>query len=219
MLKRDSFESSTSRVLRSLVLAAAVAYAGAASATSVWYADVKTSSSLGNVHGEISSLTDLGNIPALVASVDLDIVGSGLGTALVTTSAPLPIVHTFAPDGYTLNHVVHASVVVSVVDDLDWGSEIGQIVVDGSVLDSGQASFSLFDGSVTALIDAIGDSITVNVQSTRGDFRVLFSALSVHFDGTPIRVAGPPTPAVPEPTAALLFAAGALVVRRGVRRS
>jgi hypothetical protein len=40
----------------------------------------------------------------------------------------------------------------------------------------------------------------------------------VHFDGTAIPRGGRPTPAVPEPSAALLFAAGAFVVRHGVRR-
>lgn len=218
-LKLDWFESALARVLRGVVLAAAVAHAGAASAISVWYADVQTSSLLGNVHGEITTLAELGDLRALATSTHLDYLGAGLGSAHVNTSHPLDIVHTFAPNGFTLNDVQHAAVVVSVIDDFDLSSERGQIVVDGSVLDHGQASFNLFDGDVTALIEVIGDTVITRVEATRGDFRVLFSALSVHFDGTPARVPGPPSHPVPEPTAALLFAAGALVVRRGVRRS
>lgn len=208
-----SLESLAS-LLRGSVLATAVFVASTASATSVWYADVKTSDLLGNVHGEITALAEFEDLRALAQSVDLNLLGNGLGSGYVGSS-PLDITHSFAPDGFVVNHVIHATVYVSVVDDLDLSRERGQIVVDGSVLDSGQATINLFDGDVTALIDSVGDALTVRVRATRGDFRVLFSAAKVHFDGTAI---ARPTPAVPEPSAALLFVTGAFVVRQGMRR-
>jgi hypothetical protein len=209
-------------VVRRLVgvasVAGALVYGGAATAVTVWYAEVKTSTLLGNVHGEITSPTELGSVSDL-ASIDLDSLGTGLGSARVN-GTPLDITHTFAPNGYSVNDVHSAVVAVSVVDDaLFDSSESGQIVVDGSVLDGGSAMFNLFDGDVTALVAAIGDSITVRVQATRGDFQVLFSAVAVRFDGTAIRAPGPGIPATPEPSAALLFAVGVVAVRQGLRRS
>jgi hypothetical protein len=78
----------------------------------------------------------------------------------------------------------------------------------------------LFGGSAAAVIANTGDSIQVTIAALSGDFLVKFSALSVHFTSDVATSA--PTPAIPEPTAALVFAAGlALVARRrgGVARA
>lgn len=203
------------RKLRNLlaigVATAGLLAAGAASAVPVWYADVHTSSLLGNVHGDLTALSDPGSIAQLLQSASVDHLGAGLGSGYVSTSAPLSITHTFAPDGFVAGVVHSATVTVMVVDDLDFAREYGQIAIGGDVLDGGSALFDLFGGDVSALVTAAGDSFTLSVEATSGDFRVLFSALSVHFDGSvPL-----PSPAVPEPTAALVFAAGlAIVVRR-----
>jgi hypothetical protein len=81
------------------------------------------------------------------------------------------------------------------------------------VLDSGNAFANLFSGNVTAHIASVGDSITLTMKATKGDYKVKFSVLKVKFDGDKPR---DPVPAIPEPSAALIFAAGLAVA--GYRR-
>lgn len=190
--------------------AAGLLAAGAASAVPVWYADIQTSTLLGNLHGDITALSDPGGIAQLLQNASVDHLGAGLGSGYVSTSAPLSITHTFAPDGFVAGVVHSATVTVMVVDDLDFNLEYGQIALGSDVLDGGSALFNFFGGDVSAHVTSAGDAFTLSVQATRGDFRVVFSALSVHFDGSlPL-----PSPAIPEPTAALAFAAGLAVVLR-----
>lgn len=200
-------------VLYSLIASCGLLVAAPASAVSLWYADVFTSNLLGNVHGEITLPTSPSSISDLLAGVDLDVVGSGLGSGLVTTSTPITLTHIFAPD-MAVASITSASLIVSVIDDFDIltseevAISVGGIQIDGG---SGFVLAGLFGGNVTAHIASIGDSIGVEIEAVRGDFKVGFSALSVKFDSTSQR------PAIPEPTAALVFAAGLVIASR--RRS
>jgi hypothetical protein len=199
-------------LLLSLIACSGLLLAGPASALSYWYADVKTSSLLGDFHGSITLPTNPGSLSELIAGSDLDLLGAGLGSAYVGTTSPKTTTHSFAP-GVPVGSVVSACLVVSVVDDLDLHAEELSIAVDGSVLDGGSSSFllGLFGGSVQGWIAGAGDSIDVTIAAVRGDFKVAFSALKVEFEG-----AVPPRggPAIPEPSAALVFTAALLAVAR-----
>jgi hypothetical protein len=199
-------------LLSSLLACSGLLIAGPASALSYWYADVKTSSLLGDLHGSVTLLTDPGSIAELIAGSDLDLLGTGLGSAYVATGSPRSTTHSFAPD-VPVGSVVSACLVVSVIDDLDIHSEEVSVSIGPDVLDGGSGSFlvGLFGGSVQGSIHGAGDSIDVTISALRGDFKVAFSALSVKFEsGAPTRGG----PAIPEPTAALVFAAGLLLVSR-----
>lgn len=206
------------KLLLSLVACAALLHAVPAAALSYWYADVKTSSLLGNVHGRVTLPTEPGSIAALIAGSDLDFVGAGLGGALVGSSSPILATHVFSPS-VPVASVVSACLVVSVVDDLDLQSEEVRISIGGEVLDGGQSHFlaGFFGGDVEGWIDGAGDSIAVTIASIGGgDFKVAFSALSVQFESgrTPPGGGGP---AIPEPSAALVFAVGLLLAARSRR--
>jgi PEP-CTERM motif len=81
-----------------------------------------------------------------------------------------------------------AWLLVSVADNqlLD-PPETASIALDGSFWQTGQASFDLFFGDITALglITMNGDTIDVTVSSTTGDFNLLASALKVKFQPVP----------------------------------
>lgn len=199
-------------LLLSLVACSGLLAAGPASALSYWYADVKTSSLLGDVHGTVTLPSNPGSISELIAGSDLELLGGGLGSAYVGTTSPKSTTHTFAPD-VPVAAVVSASLVVSVVDDLDLSGEEVSISIGADVLDGGSSSFlvGFFGGSVAGWIDGAGDSVAVTIAAVRGDFKVAFSALKVEFEGgTPPRGG----PAIPEPSAALVFAAGLLLASR-----
>lgn len=191
------------------VLVLFLAAAGSASATTVWYADVQTSNLLGNRHADLTTLADPGSVDELLSNTELEALGAGLGSGFVSVGAPLDITHTFSPNGYTVDDVSYAFVTVGVFDDLDLGYEFAELVIDSDVIDSGNAFANLFGGEVTALITAVGDAVSLTIQSTRGDFVVAFSALAVEFEGTAIGTG--PTPAIPEPSAALIFATGLFI--------
>jgi hypothetical protein len=196
------------------VLVLFLAAAGSASATTVWYADVQTSNLLGNRHADLTTLADPGSVDELLSNTELEAIGAGLGSGFVSVGSPLDITHTFSPNGYTVDDVSYASVTVGVFDDLDLGYEFAELVIDSDVLDSGNAFANLFGGEVTALITAVGDAVSLTIQSTRGDFLVAFSALAVEFEGTAIEgtaIGTGPTPAIPEPSAALIFATGLFI--------
>lgn len=192
---------------------AVFAFAGSAAAVPVWYADVQTSRFLGDVHASITLPGDPDSITDLLENTNLEKLGSGLGSGHVSTTSPLKITHTFAPNGYAVNQVHYASVIVGVLDDFDLEYEYAELKIGTDVIDSGNAFANLFGGSVTAYIQSAGDSVELKLKATKGDYKVKFSALKVKFD------AGKPrdtTPAIPEPSAALIFAAGLAVA--GVRR-
>jgi hypothetical protein len=84
--------------------------------------------------------------------------------------------------------VVAAWLLVSVADDqLADPPENASTALDGSFWQTGQATFNLFFGNITALglITMNGDTIDVTVSSTTGDFNLLASALKVEFQPVP----------------------------------
>lgn len=196
-----------------VVFVAVFAFAGSAAAVPVWFVDVQTSRLLGDVHASITLPGNPDNIPDLLKSTKLDKLGSGLGSGYVSKKSPLKITHTFAPNGYAVNQVHYASVIVGVLDDFDLEYEYAELKIGSEVVDSGNAFANLFGGNVTAYIESVGDSVELKMKATKGDYKVKFSAMKVKFD------AGKPrdtTPAIPEPSAALIFAVGLAVA--GVRR-
>lgn len=196
------------RRLRATALAAVLLFsAGTASATSFFYVEAFTNTLLGNVHGTALLPSFNGSVYDFLQNASLDVLGSGLGSGYVGPGDPLEITHTFAP-GVPVNSVQGAWLVVSVMDDHDlFEFEHALIDVDGDPFASGQATLNIFADSVGAYIQAAGDSFLETVSSSRGDFKVVFSALKVKFDGGSTAV-------IPEPTAALVFGAGLLLVRR-----
>ncbi|HEY8494444.1 MAG TPA: hypothetical protein VIN04_11165 [Myxococcota bacterium] len=207
------------RILRTLpIVLGGLLLAGPAAAVSYWYADVKTSSLLGDLHGSVLLPGDPGSLSDLIAGSDLDLLGSGLGSGKVEAGKPLTTTHVFAP-GLPVASVVSASLVVSVVDDLDLGFEEATVSIDGALLDggSGKLLIDILGGSVAALVQTAGDSIGVTIAATQGDFKVAFSALKVKFE-TGTRPSPGPGPQIPEPSAALVFAAGLLIASRSRRR-
>lgn len=207
--------------LFSLIASCGLLLAGPASAVSLWYGDVHTSSLLGNVHTEIQLPTAPSSISSLLAGTSLDVLGTGLGSGAVSSGSPIAVTHTFAPNDVVVNAIQSASLVVSVIDDLDLSSEEVRISIGSDVIGGGSGVMlaGLFGGDVAAFVQGAGDSINVTIAAVRGDFKVLFSALSVEFDATLGAAApAPSTPAIPEPSAALVFAAGlAIASRRRLR--
>jgi hypothetical protein len=199
-------------LLLSLIACAGLLAAGPASALSYWYADVKTSSLLGNFHGAVTLPSNPSSISDLIAGSDLDVLGAGLGSPTVGVGSPKTATHTFAPS-VSVGSVLDAFVVVSVIDDFDHHFEEVSIAIGSDVLDGGSSFFlaGLFGGNVEGWIQGAGDSIDVTISAVRGDFKVAFSALKVKFEG-----GAPPNggPAIPEPSAALVFAAGLLLASR-----
>lgn len=202
-------------LLLSLVACAGLLHAGAADALPYWYADVKTSSLLGNIHGTATLPTEPGSLAALIAGGDLDVDGgAGLGAASVGSNGSIVATHSFSPS-VPVASIQDACLVVSVIDDFDLQREEVRISIGDDVLDGGSSRFlaGFFGGSVVGWIDGAGDEIAVTIASIgAGDFRVAFSALSVKFDSGLVSPGG--GPAIPEPSAALVFAAGLLVAAR-----
>jgi hypothetical protein len=150
---------------------------------------------------------------------DADWSAGGLGNGYVN-GTPKIYTHTFDP-GTSPVDVQSAWLYVSVIDDLsplpDLAKETAVVQIGQDVLDSGQASLNILGGNVTAYIDSAGDTLTVTVRASRGDFWLTASALKVVYDA-PARPGGA-SPAVPEPGAALAFGVGMLLVgRRSLRR-
>lgn len=135
----------------------------------------------------------------------------GLGAPLISFGGPAKeYTHTFDPTPDAAS-VLDAWLVVSVSDDqlLDPG-ETASIALDGSLWQTGQATFNLFLGSIHALglITLDDASFEVSVASTQGDFYLLASALKVKFAE------------VPEPGAGLLAGLGLVALAgwaRGAR--
>lgn len=204
------------KLLFSLVGCCGLLLAGPAAAVSLWHSDVYTSSLLGNTHVAITLPTSPGSVPALLALGDLASLGTGLGSGYVRPGSPITLTHTFAP-GVPVSSIQSAALRVSVIDDFDIAREEFSISVGSTLLDTGRSRLlvGVFGGSVATLIAAVGDSIQVTIAALAGDFRVAYSALSVEFSSAAGGAVPAPTPAIPEPSAALLFAAAlALVARR-----
>lgn len=136
--------------------------------------------------------------------------GPGLGAALITTSTPRAYTHSFDPTPDSAS-VLAAWLFVAVADDqLVDPAETAMIELAGSFWQTGQATFNLFFGDITAegLITTDGDTFDVTVSSTTGDFNLLASALKVQFAE------------VPESGTVLLLGIGlAALARRSLRAS
>jgi hypothetical protein len=201
-------------LLSTLIASCGLLLSGPALAASL-YVDAYTANLFGDFHGRATLATDAGSLSELLAGTDFDLLGDGLGAGLVTTSTPLTVTHVFSPS-LAVGSIESASLTVSVIDDLDLlSTEEVAISVGGSTIDGGSGSVlaGLFGGDVTAVITSVGDALDVTITAVKGDFKVGFSALVVKFDGGAV----PGGPSIPEPSAALVFAAGLLVVAR--RRS
>jgi hypothetical protein len=142
---------------------------------------------------------------------------------VVSPGSSIEYTHTFQPEGYSASddlQVTDVTLTVGVVDDLSSlddllrEPEYAQVELNGIDVLSGQATLNLLFKDVTLLADiqGYGDSFDVRITSTGGDFAVLFS--NAGFDYS---VKLPAVP-VPEPSAALAFAVGALVVGAQLRR-
>jgi len=202
-------------------LAAALFVAGSAQAVPVFYGELKTSTLLGNQHLELTTQlpTSISSVAAVLSSSSVNVLGTGLGSGLVEAPGALTITHTFAPDGYNVGQVKSASLFVSIVDDMDIAKESATVDIGSLHVGDGSSAmlYRLFGGSVLALVDSIGDTLTFTVTATSGDFKVASSLLAVSFDGTRSSARVGTTSPLPEPTAALVFGLGvALIARRRV---
>lgn len=103
----------------------------------------------------------------------------------------------------------------------DWlyQGEVASIDLNGIDWQTGQATANLFIGNITAQANLLLNDglLDVSVSSEYGDFTVLWSRLDTTYTWAAAGGGGAGTP-MPEPSAALVFAVGALVVQRRVRR-
>ncbi len=146
----------------------------------------------------------------------VDVGDGGLGDGKIAAPSVLEyehVIENFTPE--------MAYLYVLATDDaiFDRRESLTISLEDGSILDSGNVGFSLFDGGVE--VSLLNDDVLgVEVKATRGDLVVLGSKLVVK--GTVAAGAGdPPTGVViPEPSGAMLLPIGLAVtgMARRVRR-
>jgi len=208
-----------------------MAIAGSASADNI-YVDMLTADAFGDYHSRANfeSNDDLsGWNPFTSNSLDLEYVGEGIGDSWVTPTQSLVFEHVFSPSA-TVDSVSGAWLTIWLGGDAKGDLNCAQGLA--CTIDSEYARIELSDGfgawtfyegdvdlkpgtfaigSVTGSIQNVGDSLEVSVASEDGDFRLKGSALSLAFNGG--------SAATPEPTAALLFCVGGLLVARQSRRS
>ena len=135
--------------------------------------------------------------------------------------------HFFSPyndPSITITAIDSAWLFVGVID-LDAETEVAGIDLNSVAWQQGSATATVFFGNVTAQADLLNNNgmLTVSIEATEGDFNVAFSVLQTTYTfdvtgSTDGGGAGDPGSAMPEPSAALLFVVGALVVRSGARR-
>jgi hypothetical protein len=100
--------------------------------------------------------------------------------------------------------------------DLLFEPEYALIETDGQFFAHSDLSPPWVTGDVTSLIDGAGDTLDVTLSSLQGSFRAKASWLVVKYEIVRRQVPGNP---IPEPTSALLFAAGLLIATRRLRRA
>ena len=182
--------------------------------------------------------------PALaLTATDSDRIGlSDLG--YVEAGSTLEYDHTFDPyfdDNVQIDSINSAWLYVAIVDDWDcaafgdcledWFLESETAVIDLNSVSwaTGAATAAIFWGDVTAEADLLNTEGTlhVSISSSDGDFAVLGSWLLTNYDyelgdfglvGTLGGGEGTGAEPMPEPSAALVFAIGALVMRGTIRR-
>ena len=105
--------------------------------------------------------------------------------------------------------------------DLRSEGEWAVIEVNGTEIFDGEivlVNLVVRDITLLANISASGDTFDVVIDSTEGDFAAIFSAASFTYtDITPGVNDADPAAAVPEPSAALVFGVGMLVLSRRLR--
>lgn len=200
-----------------LATLASLGLGGVAQALPVYYADLYTNNALPgalrNTHVEATLAADPGNLFSYMSAPGAQTLGLGLGSGYVGSSSPRTITHSFGVDGYSVSSIISADLYLMVTDDVDFSFESAIVDIDGVNWGSVEGSYitRLFNGDVTAEITRVGDSFDVHVIAAQGDFTVVASALVVSFEGRPVS-------AVPEPNAALVFGAGALLTGLATRR-
>ena len=107
----------------------------------------------------------------------------------------------------------------------DWfrEGELASIELDGALWQTGQATAQVFFGDVTAYADMLitEGELEVVVRSEHGDFVVAWSHMQTSYTWKPAGGGGGAggTSPMPEPSAALVFAVGAVVMQRRVRQA
>jgi hypothetical protein len=154
---------------------------------------------------------------------------------MVSEGNPLSYSHTFAPpdlDPGQVADVTKVQLAILLTDDLncahwvecrydlrtegDWAV----IEVEGSEIFDGElelVNLVVRDVTLLANITASGDAFSVTIESAGGDFAAIFSAASFYYSDVSPGTAGAGTTAVPEPSAALAFGVGLLVLSRRLR--
>lgn len=168
-------------------------------------------------------------------SVHEDLLGIGdPSLGYVGAGETLEYQHFFAPAtdaGIEISSIDSVWLEVAVFDDSrcsrllscvgDWlyESEVAAIDLNGIDWQTGSATARLFLGEISAEANLlVNDGIlNVDVTSQFGDFTVLWSRLQTTYTWDVAGGGGSGTP-MPEPSAALVFAVGALVVQRRIRR-
>lgn len=218
-------QSKPAKVSKGLLIGSALglmlSVAGTARAADI-FVDVLTSSQfntpfvdLGERDGHFQVILDEADIalgdPTFqfddIFAFDLEDVGDGgLGDGKIAAPSVLEYEHVitnFTPE--------MAYLYVLATDDaiFDRRESLTISLEDGSILDSGNVGFSLFDGGVE--VSLLNDDVLgVEVKATRGDLVVLGSKLIVK--GTVTAAADPPTGVViPEPSGAMLLPIGLAV--------
>lgn len=183
--------------------------------------------------------------PALaVTEIHEEILGiGGLGyvgaPGGASSNSSLSYQHTFDPyfdTGVAISSVDSVWLYIAVIDDSnckvakgctdDWflESESASITLNQTAWQSGSATARIFYGEVSTEADLMnhGGLLDVTVSSTDGDFVVLWSQLRTTFEYDDVIDGGDGGPTgsspMPEPSAALAFAIGTLVMRGTVRR-
>lgn len=152
---------------------------------------------------------------------------------IVTASQPLEYQHTFAPDSLpagTLVDVEHVKLAILLSECTDWVScrydlrsdgEWAVIEVDGTqIYDNSVRYFSLVLQDVTLLADinAVGDTIDISISSTGSEsFAAIFSVAEIAYSELSPTPSGGDTVPMPEPSAAVVFGMGMLVLSRRLR--
>jgi len=155
---------------------------------------------------------------------------------IVSVGNPLSYSHTFAPDGLDPGQVADVTKVqlaILLTDDLECAhwvqcrydlrteGEWAVIEVEGTEIFDGElelVNLVVRDVTLLANVTASGDTFSVTIESAEGDFAAVFSAASFFYtDISPGTTGGGGTTAMPEPSAALVFGVGLLVLSRRLR--
>jgi hypothetical protein len=153
----------------------------------------------------------------------------------VASGDSLEYTHFFEPatdPGIAISSIDGAWLEVGIFDDSqcrrlrscanDWlfESEVASIDLNSVEWQTGQATAHVFFGNITAQANLLVNNglLDVSITSEHGDFTVVWSTLTTRYTWDVAGGGGSGSP-MPEPSAALVFAIGALVMQRRVRKS